>query len=52
MKPEDFKMVICPMAVLKGCDKCPIVEKCPLKDIIGNPSKPAADSGAEPPSET
>lgn len=48
MKPEDFKMVLCPLAAIKGCDSCPIVKKCPLKEIIGNPSKPGAGESKPP----
>ena len=29
-------MVICPVAIAVGCVKCPIVNHCPLKSVIGN----------------
>ena len=29
-------MTICPIAVVAGCAKCPLVKACPLKTVIGN----------------
>ena len=29
-------MLICPVAIAVGCNKCPIVSVCPLKGAIGN----------------
>lgn len=29
-------MVLCPGALIVGCKKCPIVEMCPAKSIIGD----------------
>jgi hypothetical protein len=40
-------MTLCPVALAVGCKKCPIVEMCPGKGIIGDYKKdapPPADS--------
>ena len=29
-------MILCPVALLAGCKKCPVVSMCPLKTVIGN----------------
>lgn len=29
-------MTICPLAIVAGCSRCPIVKLCPAKGIIGN----------------
>ena len=29
-------MLLCPIAMAVGCNKCPIVSVCPLKASIGN----------------
>jgi hypothetical protein len=29
-------MVLCPIAIAVGCNKCPIVSVCPVKGMIGN----------------
>jgi hypothetical protein len=36
-------MVICPVAIAVGCQKCPIVRVCPAKSLIGN-HKPDPDA--------
>lgn len=36
-------MVLCPGALLMGCKKCPIVNVCPVKTVIGD-WKPETDS--------
>jgi hypothetical protein len=38
-------MIICPIAIAVGCNKCAVVSICPLKAAIGNykpPMPPAA----------
>jgi len=29
-------MTLCPIALIAGCQKCPVVKICPVKGIIGN----------------
>ena len=39
-------MVICPIALAVGCNKCPAVSVCPLKSTLGDyraPGPPAGD---------
>jgi len=38
-------MTLCPIAIVAGCQKCPVFKVCPLKSVIGD--QPAA--GAAPP---
>ena len=33
-------MTLCPVALMTGCQKCPIVTACPLKSVIGDYQKP------------
>jgi len=33
-------MTLCPIALVAGCQKCPIVALCPLKSVIGDDRKP------------
>ena len=33
-------MTLCPLALVAGCRKCPLVALCPLKDVIGDYQKP------------
>ena len=33
-------MTLCPVALVAGCQKCPIVALCPLKGVIGDYQKP------------
>ena len=33
-------MTLCPLALVAGCQKCPIVALCPLKGVIGDYQKP------------
>ncbi|MBS1172208.1 MAG: hypothetical protein H6R12_1038 [Proteobacteria bacterium] len=33
-------MTLCPIAIVAGCRKCPIVSICPLKGVIGDYKKP------------
>jgi len=34
-------MTLCPVAVVAGCSKCPVVKICPLKSVIGDAAKAA-----------
>ena len=46
-------MTLCPIALVAGCRKCPIVALCPLKGVIGDYQKPEEapppPTPAEPP---
>jgi hypothetical protein len=33
-------MTLCPIALVAGCQKCPLVALCPLKGVIGDYQKP------------
>jgi len=33
-------MTLCPIALVAGCSKCPVVKICPLKSVIGDYRKP------------
>ena len=33
-------MTLYPIALVAGCQKCPIVTMCPLKGVIGDDRKP------------
>ena len=33
-------MTLCPLALVAGCRKCPLVALCPLKGIIGDDREP------------
>ena len=35
-------MKLCPIAIVVGCQKCPIFKICPLKGVIGDQAKVAA----------
>ena len=41
---RSLAMKICPIAVVAGCRKCPVLSVCPLKSVIGDqgPAKPEA----------
>ena len=45
-------MVICPIAIAVGCNKCPAVSVCPLKSSLGDykapPPADAKKSAAQP----
>ena len=43
-------MTLCPVALVAGCQKCPIVALCPLKGIIGDDQKP--EEAPPPPTPT
>lgn len=46
-------MTLCPIALVAGCTKCPIVKLCPLKTVLGNfePEPPAAEAEESPASD-
>jgi len=33
-------MVICPIAIVAGCEKCPVFKICPATTTLGNQKKP------------
>ena len=37
-------MVVCPVAIAIGCRKCPIVNICPAKTLIGDYQPPDVDA--------
>jgi hypothetical protein len=39
-------MTVCPVAIVAGCGKCPIVRICPLKTVLGD-FRPEADKQIE-----
>lgn len=39
-------MTLCPIALVSGCKKCPVVSVCPLKGVIGDYQKPAENEQA------
>ncbi len=39
---KEALMVLCPVAVVSGCAKCPIYKACPLKGVIGDYVSPEA----------
>lgn len=41
-------MTLCPIAIVAGCKKCPIVSVCPLKGVIGDYKKPEEPQSTEP----
>jgi len=41
-------MKICPIAIVAGCAKCPVVSVCPLKSVIGDAPKAADTKPAGP----
>ena len=42
-------MTICPVALVAGCQKCPVVSVCPLKSVIGDYQKPESPQSPPPP---
>ena len=46
-------MTLCPIALVAGCRRCPIVALCPLKGVIGDDQKPEkpTDADAERPAQ-
>lgn len=41
-------MTLCAVALVAGCQKCPMVSVCPLKSVIGDAPKPGARNAAVP----
>ncbi len=44
-------MVICPIAIVAGCEKCPAFKVCPLTTVLGDqkvPSESDTKSGKKP----
>jgi len=43
-------MTLCPIALARGCKRCPIFNVCPVKGVIGDykPEAPAASPEASP----
>jgi len=39
-------MILCPIAVVAGCKKCPAFSVCPLKAVIGDYVKPKRDKSS------
>ena len=42
-QPKPLKeaiMVICPIAIVAGCEKCPVFKICPATTTLGNQKKP------------
>lgn len=35
-------MTVCPIAIVAGCRKCPVVAFCPLKTVLGDAPKAEA----------
>ncbi len=35
-------MKICPIAIVAGCEKCPLFKLCPVKGVLGGYEKPPA----------
>jgi hypothetical protein len=52
LRPGDFRMTLCPIALAVGCQKCPAFKVCPLKSVIGDqvqkPSAPPAAATKKP----
>ena len=41
-------MTLCPIAIVAGCAKCPLVSVCPLKTVIGDAPKTPDKKAAAP----
>ena len=41
-------MVICPIAIAVGCEKCPAFKICPAKSIIGDQKKTGDEEKSKP----
>ncbi|MFM9971673.1 MAG: hypothetical protein ACKVQK_25105 [Burkholderiales bacterium] len=40
-------MVICPIAIVAGCEKCPAFKVCPLTKVLGDQKDAKADAPAK-----
>jgi len=47
---EPIPMTLCPIALARGCKRCPIFKVCPVKGVIGDykPEAPAGSPEASP----
>ncbi|MBL8521969.1 MAG: hypothetical protein JNK75_15030 [Betaproteobacteria bacterium] len=45
-------MVICPIAIVAGCEKCPAFKVCPMTKILGDQKDAKPGSGDKPAAET
>jgi hypothetical protein len=41
-------MTLCPIAIVAGCQKCPALNICPLKGVIGDYAKPEEKQTKQP----
>lgn len=41
-------MVICPIAIVAGCKKCPAFSVCPVKTSLGDQPKPGEAAAEKP----
>lgn len=41
-------MILCPIAIVAGCRKCPVLKVCPVKGIIGDYKKPDEKQTKQP----
>lgn len=37
-------MTLCPIAIVAGCARCPVVKVCPVKTIIGDAKPPETET--------
>jgi hypothetical protein len=44
---EETSMVICPIAIVAGCEKCPAFKVCPLTKVLGDQKDAKADAPAK-----
>ncbi len=44
-------MVLCPVALVVGCKKCPALSACPLKGVIGDFEEAEGESTKPQPNE-
>jgi hypothetical protein len=40
-------MVLCPIAIVAGCEKCPAFKVCPLTKVLGDQKDAKADSASK-----
>lgn len=45
-RAKEVPMVLCPVAIAVGCQKCPVFKMCPLKGVIGDQAKDSAGQAA------
>ncbi len=49
---KEVEMTLCPIALAVGCNKCPALQICPLKGVIGDYKKPDKAAPKPPPNKT